>query len=125
MKERNLVTAIILSLVTCGIYGIIWFIGMTDDAKYVSEDTQMQSGGLAFVLTLVTCGIYGFYWAYKMGKMIEQAQTKRGLVAKDNSILYIVLMIFGLGIVDYALMQNDLNDIIRHDAGGSTQVGAA
>jgi len=125
MKEKNLVTAIILSLVTCGIYSIIWFIGLTDDAKYVSEDTQMQSGGLAFVLTLVTCGIYGFYWAYKMGKMIETAQSKRGLVAKDNSILYIVLMIFGLGIVNYALMQNDLNDIIRHDAGGSTQMGAA
>ena len=79
----------------------------------------MQSGGLAFVLTLVTCGIYGLYWAYKMGKMIEQAQTKRGMVAKDNSVLYLVLELVGLAIVAYALMQNDLNEIANSQTGAA------
>ena len=112
MKRRELVTAIILSLVTCGIYSIIWFIGLTDDAKTAAEDTSFPSGGLAFVLTLVTCGIYGIYWAYKIGELIKNAQIKRGMTPKDNAVLYLILEIFGLNIVVMALAQNDLNDMI-------------
>ena len=104
-------TSIILSIVTCGIYGIIWFIGLTDDAKAASNDESMQSGGVAFLLTLVTCGIYGFFWAYKMGKAINQARINRGMPEDDKSTLYLILQIFGLGIVNYALMQNDLNEM--------------
>ena len=55
---------------TCGIYGIYWFIVLTDDARLASGDQQAPSGGIAFLLTLVTCGIYGIYWAYKMGKTL-------------------------------------------------------
>ena len=118
-QERNIVTAIILSIVTCGIYSIVWFIQLTDDAKEYSGDEQMQSGGIAFLLTLVTCGIYGIYWAYKMGKLIESAQSANKLTPKDNSVLYLVLELFGLGIVDYCLMQNDLNEITRAKNGGA------
>ena len=112
-QEKNLVMNIVLSVVTCGLYGLYWFITLTDDAKDFSKDENMQSGGLAVVLTIVTCGIYGLYWAYKMGKMIEQGQKNYGLTAKDNSILYLVLELIGLGIVAYCLMQNDLNEITK------------
>ena len=53
VQKRDIVVAIILSLVTCGIYGIYWFIVMTDDVKTASGDTQLASGGVAFLLTLV------------------------------------------------------------------------
>lgn len=111
IKKRDLVTSIILSIVTCGIYGIVWFIGLTDDAKAASNDETLQSGGMAFLLTLITCGIYGFFWAYKMGKAINKARVEKGMTDDDKSTLYIILQIFGLGIVNYALMQNDLNEI--------------
>ena len=116
IKEKNLVTSIILTIVTCGIYGIIWFIELNDDAKAVSNDETMQSGGIAFLLTLVTCGIYGIYWAYKMGKAINQAKINRGMPEDDKSILYLILQILGLGIVNYALMQNDLNEMAKSTA---------
>ena len=54
-----------------------------------------------------------------MGKMIEQAQIKRGMAAKDNSILYLVLELIGFGIVAYALMQNDLNEMARSQTGAA------
>ena len=85
-EEKNIVVNVLLSLVTCGIFGIIWFIQLTDDAKEFSGDESMQSGAMAFVLTLVTCGIYGFYWAYKMGKSIGVARVNNGSVGK----IYIV-----------------------------------
>lgn len=119
-EEKNIVLNVILSIVTCGIYAIYWFITLTDDAREYAKDSNMQSGGIAFLLTLVTCGIYGIYWAYKMGKLIEQGQKNCGLAAKDNSILYLILEIFGLGIINYCLMQNDLNEITKATNAGST-----
>ena len=39
----------------------------------------MWNKNLALLLTIVTCGIYGIYWAYKMGGLLDKAQTDRGL----------------------------------------------
>lgn len=108
IQRRSIATCIVLTIITCGIYGIYWFIVITDDVGKASEDNSM-SGGIAFLLTLVTCGIYGIYWAYQMGKKL--ANNKKGVNIADNSIVYLILQIFGLGIINYAIIQNDLNQI--------------
>ena len=110
IRKRNLVACILLTIVTCGIYGIIWFINMTDNVAYLSDDPEM-SGGKAFLFTIITCGIYSFFWTYKMGKNIYRAQVARDVPASDNSVLYVILQIFGLGIVNYCLIQNDINNM--------------
>ena len=117
MKERNIAVAIILSIVTCGIYAIYWFIVLTNEAKAESGNESAPSGGMAFLLTLVTCGIYGFYWAYKMGETLSQAKGRYGIASESNSVIYLILQIFGLGIVNYAIMQNELNVVARKKAG--------
>ena len=108
IKERNIVVAIILSIVTCGIYGIIWFITLTDDTNTLAG-SDGTTGAIAFLLTLVTCGIYGFYWAYKLGEKIDKIKTDNGEAAGNNAILFLVLQIFGLGIVNYCIAQGELN----------------
>lgn len=121
IKKRDIVTSIILSFVTCGIYAIIWFISLTDDVGQVSGDERL-SGGKWFLLTLITCGIYGYYWAYLMGKAMMQAKAKNNMPAEDNSVLYIILQVVGLGIVTHCLVQNDLNTIA--DKGANNTVTA-
>ena len=111
VTKRDIAISIILSIFTCGIYSIIWFIELNDDVKRVSGDTTMPSGGVAFLLSLVTCGIYGLYWAYKMGELMKVAETTNNLPLKDNSLIYILLNLFGLSIVTYALIQSELNTI--------------
>lgn len=108
IEERNIAMVIILSLITCGIYGIYWFVKMTDEAKQLSSSDN-AGGGLAFVYTLITCGIYTIYWNYKMGKNMYEAGQKYGINIEDNSVIYLVLSLFGLEIVSECLMQNDLN----------------
>ncbi len=108
IEERNIAMVIILSLITCGIYGIYWFVKMTDEAKQLSSSDN-AGGGLAFVYTLITCGIYTIYWNYKMGKNMYEAGQKYEINIEDNSVIYLVLSLFGLGIVSECLMQNDLN----------------
>ena len=46
-----------------------------------------------------------------MGKTLYDGKTKRGLHASDNSILYLILGFIGLGIVNYCLMQNEINEV--------------
>ena len=120
IQERNIALAIVLSIITCGIYGLYWFVMLTNEANAYSED-YTTSGGVALLLTIVTCGIYGYYWAYKMGEKLKIAQGKNNLVQKDNGILYLILDFVGLGIVAWALMQSDLNEITRSKTGATSQ----
>lgn len=106
--KRDIVVAVILSFVTCGIYGIYWFITMTDDSNTLATDNK-TSGAMAFLYSLITCGIYGIYWNYMMGKKMYEAGLKYGKNIDNNSIIYLILSIFGLQLVNYCLIQNDLN----------------
>lgn len=108
VRQRSIALAVVLTLITCGIYGIYWFIVLTNEVGVLSEDHNF-TGGKHFLLTLITCGIWGFIWAYQVAKQIETAQMKRGLRPSDNSIIYILLTLFGFGIIVYALVQSDVN----------------
>lgn len=108
-EPRSIAVAIILTIITCGIYGIYWFIVLTDEVNDVSGETQGTTGGMAFLLTLVTCGIYGLYWAYKQGEKLDRAKYMRGVPSSNSGVLYLILELIGFGIVGNALMQNELN----------------
>ena len=110
VKERSIALCIILTLVTCGIYGIIWFITLTDDTN-TALGKPGTSGGMAFLLTLITCGINSWYWAYKQGDKLDEAKQAKGIASGNSGIIYLLLCFFGLGIVAYALMQDSLNKL--------------
>lgn len=108
IEKRNLVLAIVLSIVTCGIYSIYWFIKLTDEMNIVSGNEKDTSGVVAFLLTLVTCGIYGYFWAYKMGDKRDSLDPN----SQYSGIVYLLLSIFGFGIIAYALMQDAINKAV-------------
>ena len=106
MKNRSIALWIILSIVTCGIMGIVWFILLTNDMNQLAtEDGYQTTGCLALLLTLVTCGIYGIYWNYRMG--VKMDNIKHG---GSHAVLFLLLSIFGLGIVNYCIMQSAINE---------------
>ena len=76
MKQRSIGMCILLTIVTCGIYGLYWFVCITDDTNEMSGENELAGGGMALLLTLVTCGIYGWYWAYKMGERSISSRTE-------------------------------------------------
>lgn len=111
-SSRSIGVCILLSIVTCGIYGIVWLIQMADDLNTAANEPNSTSGITVFLLSLVTCGIYQFFWYYKAGQQVCKAKAARGMAADSNlPILYLVLGIFGLGIISYALIQNELNQL--------------
>ena len=110
IQERNIALCIVLSIVTCGLYGIYWFICLTNDANEVSN-TSGTSGGMALLFSIVTCGIYLFFWSYKQGEKIDAAKNAQGIPSSNSGILYLILTFIGLSIIAYALMQDSLNKL--------------
>lgn len=112
VQKRDIAMTIILSVITCGIYGIYWFVMLNDEINTVTGDSEAPTGGVAFLLTLVTCGIYGYYWMYKMGEKLDRHYISQGMPNGSRGILYLILSFFGLGIISYALMQDSLNKLV-------------
>ena len=105
IKQRNIVTCILLSVITCGIYGIYWLVMMAKEA--VSVKDSMDSGILEIVLMLFI-PFLGFFLAEKK---FADGCAEKGIYHSDNSILSLILGLVGLGIVSACMMQNDLNKL--------------
>ena len=106
-----LVLAIVLTLVTCSYYAFYWMYTLTEDVKALSGDQGGTSGGMTILFAFLTCGIYTWFWMYKQGEAIEKIKASRGLPTGNSAILYLILCLFGVGIVSYALMQNEVNNL--------------
>ena len=117
VKEKNIVVCILLSFVTCGIYGLYWLCEVTRDVDTISNNPNPRSGGMVILLTILTCGLYGFYWWYVNGQLMEKANEQTRIGSSSSSVLYLILAIFGLAIVNYLLIQADINKYAQAQAG--------
>lgn len=113
IPERNIVSCIILSIVTCGLYAYYWLFCLNEDVNTITGNRNGTTGGMVILLSIITCGIYLYYWFYKQGDAIDNIKVQRGKLPGSLGILYLILTLFGLGIVSYALMQNELNNLAK------------
>ncbi len=112
IPKRNIVLCIILSIVTCGIYQIYWMIKMIDELNYASGRISEAGGITVILLGFVTCGIYWIYWYYKAGEKINEIKNRRGMPGdKNTAFLFLILVLFGLSIVNICLIQDELNKV--------------
>jgi len=65
------------------------------------------------VFSILTCGIYYIYLMYKLGKLEASAYYSVGW-QKDDSVLYVILTIFGLSLVTMGIVQSNLNYLATH-----------
>lgn len=111
-EKRDCIKNIILSLVTCGIYGWFWRFQMAKDCVKLKDEND--AGTLEAIL-MIFVPFIGFYLAEK--KFAEGCQA-RGIEHKDNAILYLIVALL-LPIVNDYLLQTELNkvaDIINPQA---------
>ncbi|MCL2322622.1 MAG: DUF4234 domain-containing protein [Oscillospiraceae bacterium] len=106
---RSPVIVLLLGIVTCGIYYLYWLYITATELKAYTNRGDINPG-LDLVLCIL-CFPYQIYWFYKYSKIIYEEQMKLTSVATDNSIINVILSIFGLGIVSAIIMQSDLNNL--------------
>ena len=111
IRRREIVTAVILSIVTCGIYGLIWYINIINDLNTAARTPDDKTAGTILLLTIITCGIYGWIWLYHAGEKVDAIRQMNGEAPSSSSMIYLLLSIFGLGIVVYCLIQSELNKV--------------
>jgi hypothetical protein len=101
----------VFSIITCGIYSFYWLYQLLR-IQYRLTGQQSQAG-LDIVLGIITCGIYWIYLAWKMGKMEGEAARNYDMPPRDDSVMYLILSIIGLHIINYAIWQANLNQLIN------------
>ena len=111
IASKNIGLCIILSIITCGLYGLYWLYCMAEDLNRVSGRTD-ASGGVVILLSIITCSIYLWFWLYQAGEKINMGKAQKGIPGdSNNGILYLILAILGFSIISYALIQNELNKL--------------
>lgn len=95
--DRGLLSYILLSLITCGIYSYYFIYKMAADVNIACEgDGEQTSGLVAFVLlSFVTCGIYAWFWYYKLGNRLASNAPRYGLSFQENGTTVLLWLLFG------------------------------
>ena len=112
IQRKEIALCIILTLVTCGLYGIYWMYTLNEDLNALVPEKPATPGANVILFTILTCGIYGIYWLYVQGEKIDYVKQQRGLSSSYTGIIYIIFVVLGLGIISYALMQNEINNLL-------------
>lgn len=111
IMNRNIGVCLILSIVTCGIYGLYWYFCIVNDLNTAAGTPNDESAGMIILLTIVTCGIYGFVWLYDACDKVDRIRVRNGETPSNSYFLFILFAIFGLFKVDLCLIQKELNKV--------------
>lgn len=96
--DRSLVAYILLTIITCGIYGYYFVYTMARDVNVACEgDGEQTSGLLVFiVLSFITCGFYAYYWYYKLGNRLCANAPRYGMAFQENGTTILLWCIVGM-----------------------------
>ena len=96
-ENRDFVLYVILTIITCGIYGLVFLYSMIQDVNTVCDGDGEHTRGLMglILLSLVTCGIYSFYWYYCLGNRLAKNAPRYGMSFQENGTTVLLWMVIG------------------------------
>ncbi len=111
LTNRSVATVIILTIVTCGIYGIYWVYKTAEELEREGQSgSGLGSPVVILLLCLLTGGIGYLIFGMVEDQNLNNIRMKKGIPATDNKVLYMILGLF-IPIVLVGLIQNDMNQL--------------
>ena len=105
---RNLVSMVLLMVFTLGIYFLYWVYKTTE---YANRDrSEPHSSPVVQLLLVMFIPYYELYWFYKTSKKLNHIGEPVE-VFNDNSIVTLLLAIFGLDFLGAVVLQDQINKI--------------
>jgi len=95
MTKRSVAAVIILTIITLGIYGIVWFVK--------TKNEMNQQGADIPTAWLIIVPIASIYWMWKWAGGVEH--VTRGKFSQAVSFI----LVFLLGLIGMAIIQDSLN----------------
>ncbi len=111
ITERSPATVVILGIVTCGIYLLVWNYQTTEELRLATGDESLKPG-LDIVLTFVTCGVWWIYTDYRNAKKAWELGNQLGLRRGDQSTMVLVLDFVAM-LITPAILQTEYNEIAK------------
>lgn len=95
--DRSLVAYILLTLITCGIYGWYFIYALARDVNAVCAGDGKSTAGLVklILLSMITCGFYSFYWYYALGNRLAENAPRYGLQFQENGTTVLLWYLVG------------------------------
>jgi len=97
MQQRNPIGIVLLTIVTLGIYGLVWM---------VKTKGEMNARGAAIPTAwLLIVPFVNFYWLWKYSQGVEQVTSK----SMSAPVAFILLLL--LGMIGSAIIQVEFNKL--------------
>lgn len=110
LEEKNIALYIMLTIVTFGAFSLFWIFQIV---RQVQSLTGKEVNPWNEFLLVVLVPFYILYWMHTRVKLLHEAAATYGVHISDNSTICVVLPLFNLAIVSWAIIQNDLNATAR------------
>lgn len=109
MQNRSVATVVILTIITCGIYGLYW-VYVTAEALEAEGRSAQMSPTVQLILSIFFGGIGYLFVGMAADANINAIKTQRGLPTTDNKLVYMLIGFF-IPIVLIAMVQNEINKL--------------
>lgn len=96
LEQKNFVTVLLLSIVTCGLYMFYYYYVMTRDLNtLVGNDGKNTEPSTVVLLSIVTCGLYSLYWYYDQGNRMQALAERNNIPCQENGTTYLLWVLVG------------------------------
>lgn len=94
--DRSLLSYILLSIVTFGIYDIWYLHHLAKDVNTLCKETGNKTSGVGALIlfSILTCGLYGLFWWFRIADMLNRAARKKDIPTEVNGGAVLLCMIF-------------------------------
>lgn len=121
LQERNPVTLILLSLVTCGAYSVYWLYCTTRELRDGLDQPNLNPM-VDVVLSVVTCGLWSIYAHYRNAALLHRALSRYEPGARDQSVIVLILDVAAIvtvvtWLIALFILQDEHNRLARLSEG--------
>jgi drug/metabolite transporter (DMT)-like permease len=97
IKKRSFGMYLLLTIITCGIYGIYFWYQYTEDFNRICEGEGKASPNyiIVILLSMITCGIYAYVWYYSLQDRMQRVGNKNGVFISENGTTVLLWFLLG------------------------------
>lgn len=97
IKHRDYLIMVLLTFITCGIYGIFFWYSYSEDMNKVcnGDGKETKNFLIVILLSIITCGIYYWIWVYNLGNRLSENAPRYGHKFNEDGTTILLWMLLG------------------------------